>query len=89
MVRAIQKLIEHCADVNAAGEIPIETPLYLACMNGNYDAALVLVQNGANPYLSDASLKLTENWTNPNIVDNVGLIFNLVFCFDWLTKLLF
>ena len=50
-VRVMEKLINHGADVDPAGVA--EMPLYLACMHGKYDAALLLLQHGANPYKGD------------------------------------
>jgi uncharacterized protein len=65
-VESVRALLEGGANVNNVGGGEQASPLLTAAMNGQFDAALVLIEKGADPNLAAKSNGMTPLWAAIN-----------------------
>jgi len=65
-VETVRALIEGGADVNNVGGGENASPLLTAIMNGQFDAAMLLIDTGADPNLAAISNGMTPLWSAIN-----------------------
>jgi ankyrin repeat protein len=66
-VESVRALIEGGADVNNVGGGEKASALLTAVMNGQFDAAMALIEKGANPNLAAISNGVTPLWAAINV----------------------
>jgi hypothetical protein len=65
-VEAVRALVEGGADVNRVSGQDNWTPLLIATTNGQWDVAMLLIENGANPNTANAAAGIAPLWSTIN-----------------------